>query len=556
MQARLAVLDGNALPTTVDLTPERPISIGRSRDNTVVIPNEDQASRLHARVYFENGRWLLRDFGLNGTRIDSARVNQVAELADGNEIRIGSVRFRFQLPDQSRSSKSGSSTIDVLVKSDTRAVNPASAANARWKAEELTALHQFMVSAVDAKEIPELGRIAVQSLFFQTGAAFAGLFTLDPTDPMPRVVWPETAKIDDQLARQLTRRVQRDHRIVWLAEDTAATLPTLSGTMSSLYADAMALPLKSGRQVHGAIHIYKSGGYFSERDRKFAEAIAGFAASVWRGLKGRRVLEAEVSRLKATSPDGDELLGDSPTMVTLRTQLAQAAAGPRPVLFYGEPGVGKEVAARQAHRRGPRADTPFVTVRCATIAAGLLESELFGYRKGAFSGADRDHTGLVAQADDGTLYFDEISDLSADCQAKLLKLIERRTYRPVGATYDSRADVKVMAATRKDLAAEVRAGRFRADLHGALKTTEVALPPLREHAEDVPHLAQFFLDRLAAECRREWTLSPEAVRLLRERPWPGNVRQLKSVLGHAAAAVTGDAITDEDLRGILGPAVV
>jgi two-component system response regulator PilR (NtrC family) len=242
-------------------------------------------------------------------------------------------------------------------------------------------------------------------------------------------------------------------------------------------------------------------------------------------------------------------------MVELRAELTRAAAGARPVLFRGEPGAGKELAARQAHRRGPRGEGPFVTVGCSTITAGLIEAEMFGYRKGAFSGADRNYSGLVAQADDGTLFLDEITDLSIDCQAKLLKLIERRTYRAVGATYDSRADVKVMAGTRKDLAAEVKAGHFRADLHGALKTTEVLIPPLRAHADDVPHLAQYFLDRLAAECRREWTLTPEAVRLLRERPWPGNVRQLKSVLGHAATTATGDAITAEDLRGILGPGV-
>jgi sigma-54-specific transcriptional regulator len=263
------------------------------------------------------------------------------------------------------------------------------------------------------------------------------------------------------------------------------------------------------------------------------------------------VLEAEVARLKAAAPDADELVGDSPALVALRTELVRAAGGARPVLFRGEPGVGKELAAREAHRKGPRGDGPFVAVRCAATPTGLLEAELFGYRKGAFSGADRDHPGWVGQADDGTLFFDEVADLPADCQAKVLKLIERRTYRPVGATYDSRADVKVMAATRKDLAAEVRAGRFRADLFGTLRAVEVAVPPLRAHADDIPHLAQYFLDRLAAECRREWALTPEAVRLLRDRPWPGNVRQLKSVLGHAAGAVSGDAITDADLRSLL-----
>jgi sigma-54-specific transcriptional regulator len=183
----------------------------------------------------------------------------------------------------------------------------------------------------------------------------------------------------------------------------------------------------------------------------------------------------------------------------------------------------------------------------------LIGPELFGYRKGAFSEAEKDNPGLVAQADDGTLYLDEVADLPNDCQTALLKLIERGTYRSAGATQDSRADVKVMAATRKDLAAEVRANRFRTDLYALLKAHEVVIPPLRSHAEDVPHLAQVFLDRLGAEARREWALSPEAVRLLRARPWPGNVRQLRTVLAHAAAAVSGDTITDADLRALLGP---
>jgi two-component system response regulator PilR (NtrC family) len=255
--------------------------------------------------------------------------------------------------------------------------------------------------------------------------------------------------------------------------------------------------------------------------------------------------------LRSSLPDGDELLGDSPAMVALRAEAARAAAGPRPVLFLGEAGAGKDLAALAAHRRGPRADGPFVAVRCGSTPPALLEAELFGYRRSAFSGADAEHPGFVAQADDGTLFLDEVADLPADCQAKLLKVIESRTYRPLGASSDLRADVKVMAATRKDLAAEAKAGRFRADLAAALRATEVRVPPLRAHAEDIPHLAQFFLDRVAAECRREWELAPDAVRFLQERPWPGNVRQLKSVLGHAAAVVSGDVITADDLRALL-----
>lgn len=555
MRARLSVLDGDARPSEVDLVPERPISIGRSRDNTIVLPHEDQASRLHARLYFENGRWLLRDFGLNGTRIDDARVNQVAELADGNVIRIGSVRLRFVVPDPAKS-QFGMRQATVADRATVIDGPSACRPGPRWNADELSALNQFMTAAAEALDLPDLGRAAVQSLFYQTGAALVGLFSLEPSDPLPKVIWPEAGQVDEHLARQLTRRVHRDHRLVWLAEDTACTLPTMSGMTSGPYADALALPVKDGGKVFGALHLYKSGGYFSDRDRKFAEAVTGFAAPLWRGLRNRRVLEAEVARLRAAVAEADELVGDSAQMVALRAELVRAAVGPRPVVFHGEPGSGKELAAREAHRKGPRGDGPFVAVRCAATPTGLLEPELFGYRKGAFSGADRDHSGLVAQADDGTLFFDEVADLPPNCQVGLLKLIERRTYRPIGATYDTRVDVKVMAATRKDLGVEARTGRFRADLWGALRAIEVTIPPLRAHAEDVPHLAQFILDRLAAECRREWALTPEAVRLLRDRPWPGNVRQLRSVLGHAAAATGGDTITDSDLRALLGPDVL
>jgi two-component system, NtrC family, response regulator HydG len=550
MNARLAVLEGDARPNVVDLAPDRPISIGRSRDNTIVLPHDEQASRLHARVYFEGGRWLLRDFGLNGTRIEDSRVNQVAELADGNEIKIGGVRFKFQIPDPAKSSSAGRPPPDA---DRSRAGETAalSLSGLRWTVDELSALVQFLVAAAEAKDTTELSRAGVQTLFYQSGASLAGVFTLDPTNPLPKFIWPEAAKVDEHLARQLTRRMHRDHRLVWLAEDTVATIPN-SGTASAMYADALALPLKIGQKVFGAIHLYKASGYFSDRDRKFADAVAGVTAPIWRGLRARRVLEAEVARLKGTQPDGDDMLGDSPTLVALRSSLVRAAANPRPVLFTGEAGAGKELAALAAHRRGPRADGPFVTVRCTSTPSSVLEPELFGYRKGAFSGAEREHPGLVALADDGTLFFDEVTDLSTDCQVKLMKLIETRSYKPLGASNDSRADVKIMAATRYDLGAEVEVGRFNSELFNALQATEVNVPSLREHPDDIPHLAQYFLDRIGAESRREWALTPEALRLLRALPWPGNVRQLKSVLGHAAAAVTGEVITDGDLKAILG----
>ena len=545
MQARLALLAGEAQPDALDILPDRPISIGRSRDNSVVLPQDDQASRLHARLYFEGGRWLLRDFGLNGTCIDDARVNQVAELADGNEIRIGGVRFSFHVADTPAGPAARSTTERPTSTGEAR---PQSS---RFGPDDLSALTQFMTGAVEARETSEVARLAVQSVFYQTGAAFAGLFNIDPTDPLPKVVWPEAAVGDDVLARQLTRRVQRENRVVWLAEDTAATMPT-SSHYAAEYADAIALPLKSGSRAAAALHLYKESGYFSERDRRFAEAVATFAAHVMNGHRSRRVLAAENARLKAGLTDGDELLGDSPVMAALRADLARAAAQPRPVLFHGEAGAGKAAAALEAHRRGPRGRGPFVAVRCASLPPALLEAELFGYRKGSFSGADRDHAGLAALAEDGTLYIDEVADLPTDCQAKLLRLIESRTVLQIGASTDTRLDVRVMAATRRDLGAEVAAGRLRADLVKAISTVVVTIPPLRDHAEDIPYLAQFFLDRIGAECRRTCRMTPDALKTLQGQPWPGNVRQLRCVLESTAALAGEDTITGEDLKAFLG----
>lgn len=555
MRARLALVDGDARPNVVDLTPERPISIGRSRDNTIVLPHDEQASRLHARLYFEAGRWMVRDFGLNGTRVGDARINQVAELADGNEIRIGGVRFQFHLHDAGRSS-SGSHAQSSVERSGSSETVAGSSVGPRWSNDELSALNQFLGGVIEARDSLELARLAIQTLFYQTGAALVGYFTLDPSDPVPKAIWPESAKLDESLARQLTRRLHRDHRPIWLAEDTAATLPTQSMSFFTTHADALAIPAKSGAKVLGAFHLCKASGYFSDRDRKFAESLVGHAAHLFRALQVRRALESDVARLRAALPDGDELVGDSRAMVGLRAELDRVALGNKPVLVRGESGVGKKLAAREAHRRGPRAEAPFVLVRCTATPVALLEAELFGYRKGAFSGAEKDFAGHVAQADDGTLFLDEVADLPPGCQQRLLRLIETRTYRPLGATYDYRADVKIMAATRRDLSVEVKAGKFRGELLTALKALEVIVPPLRAHADDIPHLAQYFLDRISAEHRREWLITPQAIQFLRNRSWSGNVRQLRNVLAHAAAAVSTDDITEADLQMFLGESAV
>jgi transcriptional regulator with PAS, ATPase and Fis domain len=223
------------------------------------------------------------------------------------------------------------------------------------------------------------------------------------------------------------------------------------------------------------------------------------------------------------------------------------------VLIQGESGTGKELVALALHRRSSRNVGPFVVVNCAAIPSALMEAELFGYRRGAFSGAERDHPGLFQQADEGTLFLDEVGELSADCQAKLLRAIEGKAFRPIGATGDVTSDVRIIAATNRNLEQEVKAGRFRQDLYFRLKVIEIGVPPLRERPEDIPYLVQYFLDKLAVECRRTVHLSPAAIELLQAHIWPGNVRQLRALLESAVAMSETETVDADTLRRMLSP---
>ncbi len=238
-------------------------------------------------------------------------------------------------------------------------------------------------------------------------------------------------------------------------------------------------------------------------------------------------------------------------MVNLRARISRAAQQAFTVLVQGESGAGKELVALSLHRSSPRSDGPFVVVNCASIPSALMEAELFGYRRGAFTGADHNHPGLFQQADEGTLFLDEIGDLSADCQAKLLRVIEGKAFRPIGATTDIKTDVRILAATNRNLEQEVKNGRFRQDLYFRLKVIEITVPPLRERTKDIPYLVQYFLDKLAVECHRVIHITPSALKILQNYSWPGNVRQLRALLESAVAMSETDTLDGETIRRML-----
>jgi DNA-binding NtrC family response regulator len=233
------------------------------------------------------------------------------------------------------------------------------------------------------------------------------------------------------------------------------------------------------------------------------------------------------------------LIGRSRTMKTLRRQLEKLALLPLPVLLRGETGTGKELAARTLHDFGTLPETPFIALNCGAIPDGLFESELFGHQRGAFTGAHRDHAGAFIRAGHGTVFLDEVAELPAHAQAKLLRVLETRRLTPVGAEKELRIDCHIIAATHRDLAAMVAAGEFREDLYHRLSVVQLELPPLRRRRSDIPVLLEFFIDLASAELGREVVVSQAAVAKAIVHTWPGNVRALRNAVLRAAALSEG-----------------
>ncbi|MHB0981967.1 MAG: sigma-54-dependent transcriptional regulator [Thiobacillus sp.] len=245
-----------------------------------------------------------------------------------------------------------------------------------------------------------------------------------------------------------------------------------------------------------------------------------------------------------------DLIGQSATMQDIRTRIAKLARTQAPVHIAGESGSGKELAARLIHRLGNRADKPFVAVNCGAIPETLMESEFFGYRKGAFTGADADRNGFFQAADGGTLFLDEVADLPLSMQVKLLRVLQEKKVRKIGATVEESVDVRIVSATHQNLAALVESGRFRQDLYYRLNVIDLVMPSLRERVEDIPEMARFLLDKLGGS---DVKLDRDAEKALCAYAFPGNVRELENTLERALALCENRRISAADLS--LAPAL-
>jgi transcriptional regulator with GAF, ATPase, and Fis domain len=310
------------------------------------------------------------------------------------------------------------------------------------------------------------------------------------------------------------------------------------------------MPLTVFRKVLGCIYLdTTSPGTRFDRDHlELVASIAGISAVALENSRRLLWLGQENQRLAAEINLQHNMVGESAAMKEVYHFLSRVAPTESTVLIGGESGTGKELVARAIHRNSPRAARPFVAINCAAIPEGLLESELFGYERGAFTGAAGQKKGRLEMADGGVVFLDEIGELAPALQVKLLRVLQEREFERLGGSRPISIDIRLIAATNKDLATAVKARTFREDLYYRLNVVSLVLPRLRKRVEDIPILAEYFVAKFAAKCKvRAKNISPEAMAGLMNYNWPGNVRELENAIERALVLGVSDSIRPEDL---------
>ncbi len=555
MYAFLTILSGNQSGTNFPLDPDRETLLGRGSDCHISVP-DPMCSRVHAIVHYEDERWVIRDAkSRNGTTVNGQKVEE-ASLDTGHVVGIGSVEFELHLSEEPATADADDLSLKQTIVQDMPIALQQSnqevlaALPTSEQVQELVLLYQLSIHLLGCEDPEEVMQIALELLRERTQAAVVGFLWVDDEEQLrPKIVIPQDQADRVSLSQSLTELVLRQGRAVWVANQSTEEAADATTT----FADAVCAPLvhkdlQRDRRTLGAIHVYLHDGRFRQSDFDFIIAVANLAVISLVRARSQVSLQSDFRRLVSVSPGYDELIAESKPMLDLKGKIERVSKAPGCVLVRGESGTGKELVARAIHRGSSRADRPMIAVNCAAIPDDLMESQLFGHKAGAFTGADRDHTGFFQQADLGTLFLDEIGELPLEGQAKLLRVLEGHPFLPVGSSEEVEVDVRVIAATNQNLQHYVRDKKFREDLYYRLSVFELHLPPLRERGDDVELLVDYFLDHYRVERGRpHLQLSEAAHRQLLTYHWPGNVRQLRNVIDSAVVLADDNEIRSHDL---------
>jgi transcriptional regulator with GAF, ATPase, and Fis domain len=524
-QPTLVGLSGPANGETFPLAqPE--VHIGRDESNEICLP-DSAVSRRHCVCAQGATGWTLRDLGsFNGTFVNNIAAGE-RELANGDHIGIGTSVLLFvsgvhaevtagQLEDGSPGVDSR--TVDIAA---TQYLGRASEAAAPRVERNLRALLAMSTAINAVQSEDELHTELLRVVRELTPAQQAAIVVLDPETGLTVRAGTAAGSGPTPVSRDAVTRVMQE-RIGIHAHDPQ------SGTAY------LCAPLAAANTVLGAIFVAASGsaGLLDEDHLQLITALGRIAAIPLDNLRRTAALREETERLRADVRLQHNMIGDSEPMQRVYQRINLVAPADTTVLIMGETGSGKELAARAIHTSSPRARRPFIALNCAAIPETLLESELFGYERGAFTGAVTFKPGKLEAAQGGTLFLDEIGEMSPALQGKLLRVLEQREFERVGGTRTIKADIRVVSATNRALPAEVAAGRFRSDLYFRLNVVSIAMPPLRDRREDIPLLARYFLNRFSKTATRRITgIAPAALSCLSAYAWPGNARELENAIG-------------------------
>ncbi|HKF20971.1 MAG TPA: sigma 54-interacting transcriptional regulator [Candidatus Angelobacter sp.] len=578
MGARLIAVAGPLLKMEFPLDDEATV-IGRDVAATVCVKSRS-ASRRHCAVRREGDQYLIRDLGSsNGTLVNGLPVTECV-LQHGDRIAVSDSLFVFAVDLQPERAlrpevtESGDATpiefssvheAELLFRDPHRLLSSMS----RRHGIQLRALLEINRKAATLRNPEELEQALLEAAFELTPAESGAVLLYEQLDaPASTVVGQHRSSelTEVRVSQTVVRRVLTQ-RVAVLARDTGAEetlkdVASLAGGHQSilcvpLLAQHPGSPTRAGFARGGVEERTLGVLYLSSRnagqmfDDIHLETMTGVAAVIGLSLVNAfdfQRMRAQAHMLEVALDHERPMIGESAATKKLCDSIARAATADATVLLLGESGTGKEVAARTLHRNSRRAEKAFMAVNCATLGDNLLESELFGHEKGAFTGAVGLKKGLLETADGGTVFLDEVAELPVTVQAKMLRVLQEREFSRLGSTRPIKVNVRLIAATNKDLRAAVADGSFREDLWHRLNVVTLRLPPLRERREDIPLLANFFLARSSQRCeRRVLGISAEARESLQLYDWPGNVRELENAIERAVVLGTDSEIQMNDL---------
>jgi transcriptional regulator with GAF, ATPase, and Fis domain len=550
MKPRLMAISGSLRGTVRQLI-DGQMSIGRNDVNQLCLPMDLAVSRRHCTIEQVEERYELADLDShNGTFVNGIPVRHKV-IDHGDTIRVGHSEFLFLVHEGEdvdssalRLSDDPSVTEMETIRLDQTAQLPQFRVEVGRMARDLSALFRISDFINSIRDIGLLQRELLRLIFEVVPAENGAIVLLANLDEEPSSICSWSRQAGDQPSI----KIQRDlvHRAFW---ERSAIL-TNGARDSSDTPNVLCLPLVAVEKTLGVIYLTSSDDDepFREDHIHFLSRVSRIAAVTLENVLAMDALSSENQQLKEELHSASQLVGESRQIQQVEEFITRVAHGDSTVLIRGESGTGKELVARAIHHKSPRTARPFVAINCAAIPEALLESELFGHEKGAFTGAVVAKKGKLEAAGDGTVFLDEIGELAPLLQAKLLRVLQQREFERLGGNRSLAFTARVLAATNKNLEQAIKSGEFRQDLYYRLNVVSVTVPPLREHRDDIPLLALYFAAKYAAKSKRPFKgVSKEARNLLMHYSWPGNVRELENAIEHAIVLGLTEEILPEDL---------